>query len=116
MNKNFVKKLIFGLSILILFIIVGLVYALLPMEAKINANLDFGLSYGWHIFISVMIVIIGIVFFILALTTGLMKAVNKYGAKYWYVFLIFDISKWIVIVLGGAFLLAGGVGVANTVT
>lgn len=107
------KKLLFGISILILFLAVGISYLLLPLEAKIQAHLDFGLSQGWHTAIAIMILLLGGIAFVLALTTELVSHVNKLGRKYWFIFILFDVIKYIVIVIGAFFILAGSYGTAQ---
>lgn len=109
------KKLVFAISIFALFALIGILYLTLPIETLDRISLDFGLSHGWHIAIGIVILAVGVVLFILMLVTNALKTVGKYGRKYWYVFVLFDIVKWIAIVLMGAFIITGGVQVAQTV-
>jgi len=109
------KKLIAGISILILLIIIGLIYILLPHELREQLNINLGLSRFWNIFIGITIIIIGIALFLLTLLTSALKKVSKIGRKYWYFFVLWDIFKWIVIVILGLIVITGGVQVGQSI-
>jgi len=109
------KRLIVGISILILFILIGLVYILVPHETRVQLNINLGLGKSWNIAIGIIIIVIGIILFLLTLLTNMLKKINRLGRKYWFLFLFFDIFKWIVIVGLGIFLLSRGINIAQSV-
>jgi len=115
MKNKLVFKLIVGILILILFLIVGGTYAFLSHETHVKLGIDFGLEHMWHLIIGYSIIILGIIIFVLTLLTNFLKGVNKYGSRYWYTFLIFDIVKWIIIVVLGLIVLNGGVQVTQNI-
>ena len=51
----------------------------------------------------------------LTLSTDALKRFRKFGRKYWFIWIIFDIAKWIIIIIMGYFLIRGGVGISQSV-
>ena len=108
-------KIIIGSLVFVLFLALGLSYAFLPYTAKTNYNITFGLSETWTMVLGFFISFLGLVSFILILSTDALKRFKKVGKKYWYLFIIWDISKWIIIIAMGYFLIRGGIGVTQSV-
>ena len=113
--KNLTLKLTIGILILILFSIIGGTYAFLSHETHVKLGIDFGLSHITHLIIGYSLIGLGILIFILTLVTDFLKSVNKYGQRFWYVFIIMDILKWILIVVLGLIVLSGGAKVAQSI-
>ncbi len=109
------QKIIIAILVLVLFLALGLGYAFLPHESRINLNITFGLSEFWNILIGISIAVLGLISFFLILLTDALKKFRKYGKKYWYLFIIWDIAKWIIIIAIGYFLIRGGIGIGQSV-
>jgi len=115
MKKNkLALRLSVGILILVLFLIVGGVYTFLSFEMLNSLNVDFGLSGVALKILGVSLLIIGIMLFLLTLLTNFLRKVDRVGQQYWWGFLIFDIVKWIIIVVLGLVVLSGGVGVTQS--
>ena len=114
-NKISNIKIVVSLLILALFLLVGGIYAFLSHETHITLGIDLGLEHTTHLIIGYSLIVIGIIIASLALFTDSLKKVNKYGQKYWYLFLIWDMLKWILIVVFGLIVLGGGVKVGQSI-
>jgi len=108
-------KISIGILILILFLIIGGTYAFTSFETLVKLGIDFSLSSITLKIIGYSIIVLGILIFILTLVTDFLKKVDKYGRRWWWVFLTFDIIKWIIIVVLGLIVLSGGVKVGQSV-
>lgn len=108
-------KLIIGSLVLVLFLALGLGYAFLPFEAKTHYNITFSLQETGSMILGFIIAFLGLVSFVLILSTDALKRFRKYGKKYWWTFLVLDITKWIIIIAMGYFLIGGGVGISQSI-
>ena len=113
-NKKLLLKLLIGVLILILFLIIGGTYAFISHETNVKLGIDFGLSHTTHLIIGYSLIGVGIAIFILTLLTDFLKKVNKIGQRFWYLFLLMDVIKWILIVVLGLIILTGGVRVGQS--
>jgi len=108
-------RLSIGILILILFLIIGGTYAFFSHETTTKLGIDFGFSHTTHLIIGYSLIFAGIIILILTLLTDFLKTVNHYGQRFWYCFIIFDILKWIIIVVLGLIVLSGGAKVGQSI-
>jgi len=106
------KRIVISSLVLALFLLIGIGYLVLGGETRDALNIS--INGVWDIILGITIMVIGIVVFFLFLFTDAMKKVRKYGRRYWYAFLIFDITKWILIVILGFIVLKGGINISQS--
>lgn len=107
-RSDFGKKILFGSLMFVLLALLGLAFLLLSYETKTHLHMTLGLTQGWHIFIGVGLIFLGGIVFFISLATDLMIYINKIGERYWYVFLLFDVIKWIAILVIALLIATGG--------
>jgi len=108
-------QIIIAFLLLILFLIIGGVYTFLSFETLTNIGIDFGLESMTLKMIGVILIITGFALFFLTLLTDFLRKFKMWGQKYWYAFILFDIVKWILIVILGLFFLGGGVKIGQSI-
>ena len=107
------KRIIISTLVLALFLFIGIGYLALGSETRDALNIS--INGVWDVALGVTIIVLGIIVFFLFLFTDLMKKVRKLGRRYWYLFLIWDLSKWLLIVILGLIILKGGLNVTQSV-
>ena len=107
-------KIVIASLVLILFLALGFGYAFLPYTSKVHFSITFGLQETWSMILGFLIAFLGLIFSILILLTDALKKFKKIGKKYWFFWIIFDITKWILIIGMGYFMIRGGVGITQS--
>jgi len=106
------KRIIISSLVLILFLLIGIGYLVLGEETRDALNIS--INGVWDIVLGVTIIIIGIIVFFLFLYTDALKKLRKFGRRYWYIFLIWDISKWILLIILSLIVLKGASNISQS--
>jgi len=112
--KSKKAKLFIAILLLILFLILGGTYTFLSYDFLVKLGIAFGFSSLTLKIIGISLLVLGVILFLLTLLTDFLKKVNKVGKKYWYFLVLFDIFKWIIIVILGFIILYNGTQVTQS--
>ena len=101
-------RVVIAIFVLVLFLFIGGIYGFAPSEILQKYNIDFGMQRTGQIIIAIIFVIVGVILFLSIILTDALKKFRHFGRKYWYLFIIFDMAKWLIIFTLIAIIVFGG--------